>query len=41
MSGIVSILFCGLTLVKYTLPLVSENGKKTNQKIYSNLAYHF
>jgi sodium/hydrogen exchanger 8 len=23
MSGILSILFCGLTLVKYTLPIVS------------------
>ncbi|EGR28042.1 sodium-hydrogen exchanger nhe1, putative [Ichthyophthirius multifiliis] len=41
MSGIVSILFCGITMAKYTLPNVSQAGQKINQQIYSNLSYHF
>ncbi len=31
MSGIVSILFCGITMAKYTLPNVSESGRKVNK----------
>jgi len=39
MSGIVSIMFCGLTMARYALPNVTENSRKTNKRLYHTLAY--
>jgi len=41
MSGIVSIMFCGIAMARYALPNVSVNGRKVNKRLYSTLSYTF
>ncbi|EAS03124.2 transporter, monovalent cation:proton antiporter-2 (CPA2) family protein (macronuclear) [Tetrahymena thermophila SB210] len=41
LSGIVSIMFCGIAMARYALPNVSENSRKVNKKLYNTLAYTF
>ncbi|KAL4493449.1 hypothetical protein ABPG72_007457 [Tetrahymena utriculariae] len=41
LSGIVSIMFCGIAMARYALPNVSENSRKVNKKLYHTLAYTF
>lgn len=41
MSGIVSIVFCGISMARYVLPNVSDNSKKVNKRLYHTLAYTF
>lgn len=40
MSGIVSIMFCGITMAKYTLRNVSANSRKVNNRLYHTFAYN-
>ena len=37
MTGIVSIVFCGISMAKYALPNVSENSRLINKKIFHTL----
>ncbi|EGR30074.1 sodium hydrogen, putative [Ichthyophthirius multifiliis] len=41
LSGIVSIVFCGIAMVRYALPNVTENNQKVNKRLYNILAYTF
>lgn len=40
LSGIVSIMFCGISMARYALPNVGENGIKVNNRFYHTLAYN-
>jgi NhaP-type Na+/H+ or K+/H+ antiporter len=37
----VSIVFCGIAMVRYALPNVTENNRKVNKRLYNTLAYTF
>lgn len=39
MSGIVSIMFCGIAMARYALLNVDSSVKKLNKKLYHTLAY--
>lgn len=41
MSGIVSIIFCGISMARYALPNLSESGMKLLNKFYHIVAYNF
>ena len=41
LSGIVSIIFCGITMTRYALPNLSENGLRLMNKLYHTLSYTF
>jgi sodium/hydrogen exchanger 8 len=41
MSGIVSIMFCGICMARYALPHVTKRNKRVNQQFYNTLAYNF
>ncbi|KRX04262.1 hypothetical protein PPERSA_11386 [Pseudocohnilembus persalinus] len=41
MSGILSIMFCGISMARYTMPNVTEQGKAINKRFYHTLAYNF
>ena len=41
MSGILSIIFCGITMARYALPNITESGKRINKRFYHTLAYNF
>ena len=39
LSGIVSIVFCGIAMARYSLPNVTEAGKRVNKRLYHTVAY--
>lgn len=41
MSGIVSIIFCGISMARYALPNLSDNGMKLLNRFYHIVAYNF
>ena len=41
LSGIVSIIFCGISMARYALPNLSVNGRKSLLRIYNSLAHAF
>ena len=41
MSGIVSIIFCGISMARYAIPNLGPDGKKLIQSFYHSLAYNF
>ena len=41
LSGIVSIIFCGISMARYALPNLSANGRKSLLRIYNSLAHTF
>jgi len=40
LSGIVSIMACGISLVRYAYPNVTEISRNSNKKLYHVLAYN-
>jgi len=41
LSGIVCIMFCGISMAKYALPNLSEPGKRLTRKLYSTMGTAF
>lgn len=41
MSGIVSIMFCGISMARYTMPHINENAKKEFTHFYEIVAHIF
>ena len=41
LSGILSIMACGITMARYALPNITSTGKKINERFYHTLAYNF
>lgn len=41
MSGIVSIMFCGISMARYTIPNTNDNSKKEFTKFYEIIAHIF
>ena len=41
MSGIVSIIFCGIAMVRYAIPNLTEQGKNVINRFYKALAINF
>ena len=41
MSGIVSIIFCGISMARYAIPNLGPDGRKLTSSFYHSLAYNF
>lgn len=41
LSGILSIMACGITMARYALPNITLTGKKINERFYSTLSHNF
>ena len=41
LSGIVSIVFCGITMARYALPNLTDNGLKLMNRLYHTLSHTF